>query len=80
MHIVLLFMTDIQLFRMDKGKFNFIDKKGNLLSKNVWFESCRNFSEGFGLVYADNKRGWNYIDKHGGFLLDVWCKNSKSNN
>ena len=51
------------------GKWNFINKEGNLLSEK-WFDDCFGFNEGFARVKLNNK--WNYLDKGGKFLSDQW--------
>lgn len=50
------------------GKFNFIDKQGNLLTPNQWFDKANNFRNGFAKVYK-NSQGWNFLNKEGEFLI-----------
>lgn len=50
-------------------KYNFINTKGQLLSKQ-WFDSVRNFKEGFASVYLSDK--YNFIDTEGKLLSQQW--------
>ena len=50
--------------------FNFIDKNGNILSKE-WFRYVSNFHEGFAGVQGSN-RLYNFIDKDGNILSNEW--------
>ena len=58
--------------RVQRGDklWNFIDKKGNILSKE-WFEWVSNFQEGFARVQISD-RLWNFIDKKGNILSKEW--------
>ena len=57
-------------------KYNFIDKKGKLLSKQ-WFDRVDDFKEGFAVV--EKTIGLrNYIDKYGKLLSDEWFNNAHS--
>ena len=47
--------------------FNFIDKNGNILSKE-WFRYVSNFHQGFAIVQRSNTYLWNFIDKDGNIL------------
>ena len=51
------------------GKWNFIDKQGNIIS-NQWFDDCFPFYKGFARVRLNRK--YNFIDYHGYFLSDTW--------
>ena len=51
------------------GKYNFIDTKDNILSKQ-WFDYAYNFSNGFAMVKLDYK--YNFIDTKGNLLSKVW--------
>ena len=57
-----------QLIEKD-NKYNFQDKKGNILSKE-WFTYAWDFSEGFAMV----RRGglYNFIDESGNYISDQW--------
>lgn len=46
-----------------KGKCNWIDREGNLLSPNQWFYRCGNFKDGVARVWNKGNRNW--IDKEG---------------
>ena len=50
--------------------WNFIDKKGNILS-NEWFNDVYSFYEGFARVQRANGE-WNFIDKYVNYLSDEW--------
>ena len=52
-----------------KEKWNWIDKKGNLLFPNCAFESCSNFHDGVALVSTPNMEHRYFIDKKG-YLYD----------
>ena len=52
--------------------WNFIDKKGNYLSKE-WFEWVDYFYNGFAKVQRGDKL-YNFIDKKGNYLSDEWFK------
>lgn len=52
------------------GDWNFIDKEGELLSKE-WFMYVYEFSDGFAIVRNKN-HVYNFIDKHGKLLLNEW--------
>ena len=50
-----------------KGKWNWIDTEGNLLSPNQWFDDCEDFYKGYAWVELNDK-GWNFIDTEGKLL------------
>jgi len=51
------------------GKFNYIDKSGELLSTE-WFTKAYDFNFGYALVYRDETA--NFIDINGNFLFEKW--------
>ena len=51
-------------------KYNFIDKKGKILSEQ-WFEWAEYFKEGFAVVKNEDYV-YNFIDKKGKFLSEKW--------
>ena len=54
---------------VDGGEYNFINKKGLLLS-DTWFDDVTNFESNFARVELDGKA--NLIGTDGGFLFDDW--------
>ena len=46
-----------------RGKYNFINQKGEILSPNQWFDGAGDFSEGFAMVKLNRK--WNFINRNG---------------
>ena len=52
-----------------KGKMNFINKNGELLS-DKWFDDALDFSEGYAEVYLNGK--WNLINKNCEYLSNKW--------
>jgi hypothetical protein len=50
-------------------KYNFVDKSGNLLSKQ-WFDHVNDFNDGLAKVILNNKN--NFIDKSGNFISKQW--------
>ena len=69
--IDLLYFSD-GFARVQRGDklYNFIDKKGNILS-DEWFYYVSNFHEDFAKVRRANS-DWNFIDKNGKILSDEW--------
>lgn len=67
----LLYWSD-GLARVQRGDglWNFIDKKGKLLS-DEWFEWVDNFKEGFARLQRSDGQ-YNFIDKDGKILSDEW--------
>lgn len=59
-------------------KYNFIDKQGNLLSPDMWFEWAGNFHNGVALVHCYNGLS-NYINTKGRLLSPnmwfIWVSN-----
>ena len=51
------------------NKWNFIDKKGNLLSEE-WFDTVCSFIDGYASVSLDKR--WNLIDEEGFLLSEQW--------
>lgn len=50
-----------------RGKYNFINQKGDILSPNQWFDNAYSFHEGFARVYLHGK-GYNFINQKGDIL------------
>ena len=50
-----------------RGKCNYINQKGKILSPNQWFDDVYSFSEGFARVYL-REQGWNFINQKGEIL------------
>ena len=59
-----------------RGKENFIDEDGNLLSPNIWFKGTGPFINGYAVVYHSF---WcNYIDENGNLLSpNQWFNEAK---
>ena len=60
------------------GKYNLMDREGNLFSPNQWFENCSNFKNGYAWVQLNRK--YNYINTKGVPLYNApinqwfdWC-------
>lgn len=53
-----------------ESKYNFIDKKGKLLS-DEWFKWAEDFKDGFAVVKNEDFV-YNFIDKKGKFLSEKW--------
>jgi hypothetical protein len=60
------FYNGVAQVKLSDDTFNYIDKQGNLLSKQN-FKRVYDFEEGFGLVQL-SKDNWNYIDTKGNLL------------
>ena len=67
---LLYYIEDFAKVQRGDGLYNFIDKQGNILSKE-WFRYVCNFHEGFAVVQRENDL-WNFLDKQGNYLSDKW--------
>ena len=69
--IDLLYFSDgFARIRNCESKYNFIDKKGKILSEQ-WFEYADDFKDGFAVVKNEDYV-YNFIDKQGKFLSEKW--------
>lgn len=64
------FKEGFAVIENDELLYNYIDKKGNRLSKKTWFNRCYEFNNGIARVEKDSKA--NFIDKTGKKLLPEW--------
>lgn len=69
------FSDDVaRIQRKKDGKWNYINKKGKILSPNLWFKWAGAYVNGFAQVQSDDKL-WNLIDKQGKVLSpNIWFK------
>lgn len=57
---------------INRGKYNFIDTQGKILSPNIWFDSVHDFDDsGFALVYQYNL-GYNCLNSQGQISWPKW--------
>ena len=63
---------ELTKIRREDGKWNFIDKKGNILSPNMWFKAISRFHDGFASVKREDGK-WNIIDTKGNIISpNLW--------
>lgn len=67
---LLYFSDGLTRIKNCERKYNFIDKKGKILSEQ-WFEWVDDFKDGFAVVKNEDYV-YNFIDKQGKFLSEKW--------
>ena len=67
---LLYFSEGLARLKNCESKYNFIDKKGKILSEQ-WFEWVDDFKDGFARLHRSDKL-YNFINKQGKLLSDEW--------
>lgn len=55
--------------------WNYVDEKGDFLSKDKWFKNCYSFECGFGRVQREDGK-WNFINRYGTLISNIWFEDA----